>query len=348
MISQNTVTKTETLLTAVCSIAPKDYQKTEESVFRDMAKNVTLPGFREGKAPEALIRERIGAGHIMEETARRAIEEAYPTLLQNEGVRPIGDPRITITKCVSGNPIEFTVEVPLYPAITLPKYKEIAEKITAVPQEEPVVSDAEVEQTLTEIKNYRTGEKPTTETPAPEVVLDDAFAQSLGDFKNLADLKEKLKENILFEKKQKEKVALRKKILAEIIEKTKLPLPESVVDAETEGMLTELKEQISVNGLAFDDYLRHSKKTQEELMKELRIHAESRVREEFIVHEIAAKESLHPTPEEVTTHTESFKISRPEVDETTARRYVAELLLHENVHQFLEGKGPITKETNKE
>jgi len=333
MTTTNTIEKTDVLLKGTFSISPEEYAPIKEKTFNVLAQGVTLPGFRAGKAPKQMLVDRIGEGRIMDETARRAIEDFYPKLIGKEGVRPVGDPRISITKCAAGNPIEFTVEVPLYPPIKLPDYKKIANTIFSEKRPETTVDENEIDEAILNIKKYR---QEKLKDVQEETLIDDAFAQTLGNFKNLADLKEKMKENLLLEKNQKEKNSVRHTALLKIIESSTFPISPQLIDAETQGMMLELKENTASYGLDFKDYLSHSKKTEEELVKDMRGSAESHIREEFIVHEIAEKESLRPTKEELDENTKAFLEARPNVTEHDARRYVSELLIHEKVYQFLE------------
>jgi FKBP-type peptidyl-prolyl cis-trans isomerase (trigger factor) len=238
-IKSEKIEKTDILLKGSFSVAPADYASFKEKAFNNLAQGVSLPGFRAGKAPKQLLLERIGQGRLMDETARRVIEDAYPKIIRGENVRPVGDPHITITKCAADNPIEFDIEVPLYPPIMLPDYKKIAGSVFSEKKPEITIAEDEVDEAILNIKKYRQQKEDGTQE---ETLIDDAFAQSLGNFKDLADLKEKMKENLLLEKKQKEKADIRRSALLKVIEASTIPLPPQLIEGETEDLMLELKE----------------------------------------------------------------------------------------------------------
>jgi trigger factor len=92
---------------------------------RAMAKEMRLPGFREGKAPPSLVIQRLGFGPVLEESIREALPEWYESALLSAGVSPIGDPAIEMvsTPESEGEPLKFKFEVGVRPAAKLGEYK---------------------------------------------------------------------------------------------------------------------------------------------------------------------------------------------------------------------------------
>ena len=157
---------------------------------------VELPGFRKGKAPEKLVLEKVGEGKILEEAARMALNEFYPTLLKEHAPQAIGRPQIRITKLARGNPLEFEADIAVLPEVDLADYKGIATKKNAEPKEESVVSDEELQKTIDWLRKSRSSRKNDTskEQNASSVSenlpeLTDEFAQSLGTYKTVEELK---------------------------------------------------------------------------------------------------------------------------------------------------------------
>lgn len=122
--------------------------------------------------------------------------------------------------------------------------------------------------------------------------LDDEFAKSMGKFKGLADVKQKLKDNLQAEAAEKEKQRLEMAIMEKIAAETKAELPEVLLTAETEKMLNELKDSVTSSGGEFDKYLESIKKTEADLKKELAPQAKKRVLIGLILREIAKKENV--------------------------------------------------------
>jgi trigger factor len=113
---------------------------------RTMAKEMRLPGFREGKAPPSLVIQRLGFGPVLEESIREALPEWYEAALLDAGVSPIGDPAIEMvsTPESEGEPLSFKFEVGVRPPAKLGEYKglEVGKAETEASDE---VVDTEVE-----------------------------------------------------------------------------------------------------------------------------------------------------------------------------------------------------------
>tara|TARA_B100000029_G_scaffold12665_1_gene13317 strand:- start:8093 stop:9571 length:1479 start_codon:yes stop_codon:yes gene_type:complete len=99
----------------------------------EVGKGASIPGFRPGKAPVSVLRQRFGPsirGEILETTLRDSTE----TLLSERGLRPASQPKIDITSYEEGNDLEYSLSVELMPdigdvdftSIKLNRYKVIA------------------------------------------------------------------------------------------------------------------------------------------------------------------------------------------------------------------------------
>jgi trigger factor len=176
-------------------------------------------------------------------------------------------------------------------------------------------------------------ESPTAELP----VLDDAFAQSFGDtFKTLAELKGKVKENLHLEKEQKLREKRRSAIIEKLIAETKADLPEVIVEGELANMLTQMKADITRFGGTWEDYLTHSKKTEEELKATWRTDAEKRATSQLLLHKIAQVEKLTATDEEIEVELVRLLATVQDADENRAKAYLYQALTNEKVLKFLE------------
>lgn len=93
-------------------------REAESRAVRTYAKRVRLPGFRQGKAPEAVVRRRLQAEirqYVLEDSIRAGWEEARTS----QGLKPIGDPAIRNVKYEDGQPLEFELFVEVRPEVTL-------------------------------------------------------------------------------------------------------------------------------------------------------------------------------------------------------------------------------------
>lgn len=115
-----------------------------DKAFKQLAKQIRLPGFRPGKAPRKLLEARVGRGAVLEQVVNDALPGRYSEAITAEALQPIGQPEIEVTKLEDNEELVFTAEVDIRPDIELPDLAEL--KITVDPisiADEDV--DAEVE-----------------------------------------------------------------------------------------------------------------------------------------------------------------------------------------------------------
>src|SRR6201996_3626502 len=106
-------------------VEPKDVERAANRTARAMARELRLPGFRKGKAPPALVIQRMGFGTVLAESIREALPEWYESAILAAGITPIGDPDIDIvtTPEAEGEPLTFKFEVGVRPGAELGEYK---------------------------------------------------------------------------------------------------------------------------------------------------------------------------------------------------------------------------------
>ncbi|MAF13685.1 MAG: trigger factor [Parcubacteria group bacterium] len=123
--------------------------------------------------------------------------------------------------------------------------------------------------------------------------LNDDLAKSLGDFKNLQELKDKIKENLTAETKAKEDQKFEEEIIDKIIgESTFDDIPNILVDSETKKMVEELEHNLSHQGIKFEDYLGHIKKKREDLLLDFAPQAIKRVKSALIMRKVGKTENI--------------------------------------------------------
>ena len=100
--------------------------------------------------------------------------------------------------------------------------------------------------------------------------LDNDFAKSLGKFQKLQELEDNIRDGILEEKKIKEKQRLRLEVLARIFEKSKLDIPDEMVDGKINEMITGFDNELHAKGMELSFYLAHLGKNENDLRKDWR------------------------------------------------------------------------------
>ncbi|MGI4952405.1 MAG: trigger factor [Janthinobacterium lividum] len=89
--------------------------------LQEITKSVRLPGFRPGKVPANIVRQRYGSA-VMAEVLEESVNDATRQVLDERGLRPAGQPKVDVTQVEDAKDLEFTVEVELLPEITMPEF----------------------------------------------------------------------------------------------------------------------------------------------------------------------------------------------------------------------------------
>jgi trigger factor len=96
-----------------------------KKAYREIGSQVTIPGFRRGKVPTAVIDQRVGRGAVLNEAVQDIIPTQFLAAVREHEVKTLGRPEVEITEFTDGEPLKFTAEVDVRPEITLPKLDEI-------------------------------------------------------------------------------------------------------------------------------------------------------------------------------------------------------------------------------
>jgi len=172
--------------------------------------------------------------------------------------------------------------------------------------------------------------------------INDEFAKQLGAFDGLVALKESMKEGMTQEKKEQEKQRIRGEFLEKIAEKTKVELPNSIVNYEQEKLLEDLKNRIAENmKISFEQYLATVKQTEEQLKETYKKEAEKRIKGFLVLKEIGKQEKVEISDKEVEEEIEKAtknysKDDLSKIDTNQFKEYTKGVLYNEKVFQILE------------
>ena len=116
------VTKLEHCHTEVLVNVDKDlWKKAQEKAFNKIASNITVPGFRKGKAPANMLKGRVNQMEVFNEAINNVLQPVYEDILKNEDIQPVARPAFDVTK-LSEDDLEIKVTVATRPEINLGKY----------------------------------------------------------------------------------------------------------------------------------------------------------------------------------------------------------------------------------
>ncbi len=312
----------------------------EKKAFDRLAEHLEIDGFRKGNVPEAIAKKHIGDELILSDMAELALQEFYPAILEEKKIDAIGRPSISITKIARDNALGFTLTTAVLPDIKLPNYKKIAKDAPAVA--DVSTSEEEIDKVVEDLRQMRayghvhdsTDHSHGHDEPLPEV--NDEFAQSFGAFKTVAELRAKIKENVLREKEQNEKDKRRIAIMDGVIAQSTFPVPEIILQSEQEKMIAQIESDIARSGMEFDAYLTHTKKTREDLMNEFKPEAERRARFQMVINAIAKDMGVTSSDEEVEAEAQKLMQMYPGADLARTKAYADMVLTNEKILSTLE------------
>ena len=367
-------------------VPAEELEKAMEAAYQKQKKQISVPGFRKGKVPRAMIEKMYGAGVFYEDAANTLMQQNYPSAVDESGIDIVSRPTVDVVQIEKGKPFIFTAEVAVKPEVTLGKYmgvtvtkidttvtdeevdaaleqernnnartvtvtdRPVAEGDTAVIDFDGIVDGVafeggkgenhpleigshtfidtfedqlvgknagdEVEVNVTFPEQYQAADlagKPATfkvkinEVKAKELPeLDDEFAQDVSEFDTLAEYKESLKKNLEEKKENEAKRTKEDEAVQKIIDKSKMDLPEAMIDTQCETMVEEFAQRIAQSGLSMDQYLQFSGLTIDGLKEQVRPEAISRIQGSLVLEQIAKEENIEVTDEDVNAEIEKM------------------------------------------
>ncbi len=121
-----------------------ELDKSLNEVYHRLVSKVSIPGFRKGKAPRAILEQHLGKDTLLEDALEHLIPQLYKQAVESEKIDAIAEPQIEIAQT---EPLIFKAIVPLKPTVKLGDYYDI--KL----ETEPVkVSNAEIEAAMEQIR----------------------------------------------------------------------------------------------------------------------------------------------------------------------------------------------------
>jgi trigger factor len=413
-ITRETITPTKLKLTIIADQALLDGVKAD--VVALMSRNVKVPGFRPGKAPQNMVEKQIDQALLQTEFMEQAVNRAYVDALQSEKARPTAQPEIVISKFVPYDTLEFTAEFDAIGDIKLADYKKIKlvpkpvkitkEQIDAVMADlkgriadkedvdravqsgdqatidfagvdakthEPISgADGKAYPLLVGSNSFipgfeenvigvKPGESKDFEITFPadygvqtlqkrkvifsitvqsvqavkEPKLDDDFAAKVGPFKTLAELTTDIKQQLTSEAEVQNRRNFENELLETIAGKSTVAIPDGLVEEEVTRLEEEEKRNLVYRGQTWQEHLDAEGHTAEQHRTKNREPAELRVKAGLILGEIADKEGVDVTPEELEIRIQVLKgqykdvAMQAELDKPENRRDIASRLVSE-------------------
>ena len=144
-------------------VPAEELEKAIESAYQKQKKQISVPGFRKGKVPRAMIEKMYGAGVFYEDAANTLMQQNYPSAVDESGIDIVSRPTVEVVQIEKGKPFIFTAEVAVKPEVTLGKYMGVT--VTKI---DTTVTDEEVDAALEQERNNNARTVTVTDRPVAE------------------------------------------------------------------------------------------------------------------------------------------------------------------------------------
>lgn len=306
-----------------------DFYTSEARKF--LANDLKIKGFRKGKAPPNLADNHLDKNKILETAFDFAFKQSLADVLLKEKIELLDIGNFKVKENSSGKLI-YTILLTTIPEFKIPDYQKINIK-----KREITVSQDEVAKVIEFIRRSR-----AKNGVLPE--LNDEFAKNLGKFNSFKELEKSVSDGLREEKKQRESQRVRAEILNKISEKTKIEIPEILINRQLDKMINDFDLTLHQEGKELSLWLAKAGKTQDDLRKDWRAKAIDLIKKALILKKIAELENIKVEEKELNlainqvlgnfSNIDQIK----EIDLKKLSEELNQLLLQEKILAFLETK----------
>lgn len=413
--------ETPTKLKLVISAETADLEPIKRHTLSHFAGRIKVPGFRAGTAPATMLEKHVDPKELADEFIEHALNSLFRRAVDQEKLRPVASPQVSIKKFVPFTNLEFEAVVEVLGPIKLADYTkiklarptvkvtpaEVTDVLKSLQKQQakrvdvtrPAKSGDEVlidfkgvdskgapvngadgkdyplllgsntfipgfednligvkagqEKTFTIVFPADYGvaalqnKKVTFTVPVKKVSelsepkADDDFAQKAGPFKNLAELKADIKKQISIEKERNAQGQYENELIAKIADKSTVEIPEFLVDDQVMRSEEEEKRNLTYRGQTWEEHLAQEGITEQQHRDRQRPGALNTIKASLILSEVAERENISVTPEELEVRVQLLKGQyqdpqmRAELDKPENRNEVGARLMTEKTIQKL-------------
>ena len=354
--------------------------KAIDQAYNRQKNKISVPGFRKGKVPRAMVEKMYGPQIFYEDAANIMIRENYPDAYDESGLDIVSSPEIEVVEIEKGMPFVFKATVAVKPEVKLGNYKgvEITEADTAVTAEE---IDEEIEkQRKNNARTIDIDDRPIShgdianidfvgymddkafeggdgkdfdleigshsfidtfedqlegksigddvevnvtfpeDYQAPDLAgkpalfkvhingikskelpeLNDEFVGDVSDEAETVEEYKKEIENKLAKKKESDaRQQQEAEAMAKIIEECEMDIPEKMIDSQVDSMLNDTARSMMQSGLSFDQYLKFTGMTVDQLREQMRPDAVDTIKNSLTLEAIAKEQNIEITDEDI-------------------------------------------------
>lgn len=136
--------------------------------------------------------------------------------------------------------------------------------------------------------------------------LDDEFAQDVSEFDTLAEYKEDVKKKLTERKEADARRAKEDEAIAKIIDKSKMEIPDAMIDNQVNAMMNDFANNMAQQGLTMEQYLQFTGMTVDKMREQVRPDAEKRIQSSLVLEQIAKEENIEVTEDDLDAEIEKM------------------------------------------
>ena len=122
---KNTEKKEHSVVALTIEITKAEFEAAKDKAFKKTGKNITVPGFRKGKAPRKMIEKLYGEGVFFEEAFNIIYPDAMEMAVEKSGIKPVGRADVDLGDPAEEGGLTIIAKVPVEPEVELGEYKGI-------------------------------------------------------------------------------------------------------------------------------------------------------------------------------------------------------------------------------
>ena len=355
------------------------FEEAVQKAYLKMRGRITVPGFRKGKAPRAVIERMYGEGVFYEEALDIVFPDMYRAAVAENGLEVVDQPSVDVETMEKGKDLVVTAEVFVSPDVTLGTYKgldvqrgsdtveesEVSQEIGRVRARnareidvtDRAVQDGDIvgldyagtvdgvafeggtakDQTLTigshtfipgfeeQMVGMAIGEEKDLPVKFPEEyhqkdlagkdavfhvkvnairmrelpALDDEFAKDVSEFDTLDAYQNDVREKLQEQKKNAADAAFENALVEAAVKEAQMDVPAPMVERKLDEKIQDMAMRMAYQGMRFEDFLKYTGQTQEQVREQFREEALNTVKAELVLKAIRKAEGVEPTDEQI-------------------------------------------------
>lgn len=390
-------------------VPAEQFEDAIKTAYNKNKGRFSIPGFRKGKAPLAMIEKMYGVEVFYEDAANIVLDATYGDAADESNLDIVSRPEIDLVQIEKGKPFIYTATVAVKPEVTLGDYKGIeVEKAAAEVTDEDVekelkrvqeqnarlltvedrpVKDGdetvidfegsidgvpfeggkaedydlvigshsfidtfeeqligknigeECEVHVTFPEEYHVKElagkpavfkvtvKEIKEKELPE--LNDEFAEEVSDFETMDEYKADMREKLLETRRKQAATENENRVVEKVVEGASMDIPEPMLEYQMQNMINDYARRMQGQGMSFDQYLKYTGMTIEQLKSQTRPQAEKTIRTRLVLEAVVKAENIEITDEkmeeELQKMADSYKMEIDQVKSYMGERGIAQM-----------------------